>query len=360
MGDPISDPDPERDREGTNVTSGKLLHKRFSPKARTVGKNPEAFPEDRWIAEAAVRFIAAEDPDVLYALLAECDTSQHAFGAADRPEEWIDPGTPNILWDDTNQYNERANRDPVLDIVYEADQSFGVVLDTLASRNTLDDSVVVMLSDHGQVTAMETPLPVGEILLQLGVGEEAVEYMLSRHSVTFLYLTDPSRAPSIAALLEDFETHHPVLNRAVKPFIVFDTNEMESGIDNIEGLLLEDGIMGNRRGELYSEWTIEFPVPDTSKVKWPELMLFNRHRYQNVLVSTKELGAGFRGPKTIGTHAAPSSADIPIALRGPGIAAGVYSENVTLADIIPTLYRLLGLAAPPNVDGAILEQILAR
>jgi hypothetical protein len=31
--------------------------------------------------------IAAEDPDVLYVILAESDTSQHTFGAADRPEE---------------------------------------------------------------------------------------------------------------------------------------------------------------------------------------------------------------------------------------------------------------------------------
>jgi hypothetical protein len=35
---------------------------------------------------------------------------------------------------------------------------------------------------------------------------------------------------------------------------------MESGIDNVEGLL-EDGITGNERGEIYSEWAVEFPAP---------------------------------------------------------------------------------------------------
>ncbi len=359
FGDPPSDPDAEVDREGTNVSKSPRYNKLLSRKGKTVGGSPTAFPEDRWIAEAAVRMIAAEDPDVLYVILAESDTAQHTFGAADRPEEWTDPGTPDVLWDDINLYNPGANRDPVLDIVHEADLSFGLILDEIQWRDPANRSYVVLLADHGQVTVSETPIPVASILLSLGVSDDDIEYMLSRHSVTFLYLTDPQKSSAIAAALESYETFDPILKTNVHPFIAIELDEMESGIDNVAGHVLEDGITGNERGELYSEWAVEFPAPDASKVRWPHLMVFNRFRHQNALVGTQKLTKAVPGPSTIGTHASFSSVSVPLLMRGAGIASGVYPEDVTLADIVPTLYQLLGLTAPPNVDGKVLGQILS-
>ena len=328
-------------------------------KAVNVGNNPQAFPEDRWLAEAAIRTISAEDPDVLYVLLAETDTSQHIWGAADNPEEWSDEGTPDVLWDDVNVYNGNANRDPILDIVHEADVSFGLILDVVRARGMDENSVVVLLSDHKLITAMEDPLPVGQILLDLGVLADEVEFMLSRHSNTFIYLQNPADAPRIEALLESYQTMHPVLNEMVNPFIVVNQDEMDSGIDNVEGRMMEDGIVGNKRGELYSEWTIDFPVDDTSKVKWPHLILFNRHRFQNLLIATQDITGGIRGPKTIGTHSTPETASVPIAIRGPGVVPGLYLDAASLADIAPTLYRILGIVIPEHVDGQALEAIFA-
>jgi hypothetical protein len=206
----------------------------------------------------------------------------------------------------------------------------------------------------------ETPLPVAEIRLELGVTDEDIEYMLSRHSVTFLDLTDPEKAPAIAAALEEYEDFDPILKQNVHPFIAFELGEMESGVDNVEGLLLEDGVTGNKRGEIYSEWAAEFPASDASKVRWPHIMVFNRHRHQNELVGTQKLTRAVPGPPTIGTHASISSVPVPLLMRGAGIASGVYDGDVTLADIVPTLYRLLGFTAPGNVDGKVLERSLSR
>ncbi len=149
-----------------------------------------------------------------------------------------------------------------------------------------------------------------------------------------------------------------MLNDLVNPFIVVNRDEMDSGIDNIEGRFMEDGIVDNKKGELYSEWAIDHPVNDTSKVRWPHLILFNRHRFQNVLIATQDISGGIRGPKTIGTHSVPETASIPLAFRGPGLLPGVYGDKASLADIAPTLNQLLGLATAPHVDGQVLEHIL--
>jgi hypothetical protein len=199
VGDPVSDPDAATDREGTN-TGAWAVKKLTSWQAKAAGINPKRTPEDRWIAEAAMRVIAAEDPDVLYVVLAECDTSQHIFGSADAPDEWDDNDTPGILWDDENVFNKKANRDPILDIVHEADASFGLLVDVVRARNVLDDSFVVLLSDHGQTTVMHTKstvLDVGKILTREGVGESDVERLVSAGQFAWIALTDPAKGPEI-------------------------------------------------------------------------------------------------------------------------------------------------------------------
>jgi arylsulfatase A-like enzyme len=51
---------------------------------------------------------------------------------------------------------------------------------------------------------------------------------------------------------------------------------------------------------------------------------------------------------------------VVLVASGPGIQPGVYAGAASLADIAPTLYRLLGVTAPDNVDGRVLDEILAH
>jgi hypothetical protein len=362
VGDPPSDDDPAQDREGTNLGPWATKHL-TSLQANFTGSNPKKAPEDRWVAEATIRIVAAEDPDVLYVNLAECDTIQHIFGAADRPEEWSDAGTPDILWDDENIYNPQANRDPILDTVFEADYDFGLILDLLSSRQVLDRSYVTLLSDHGAGTMRHTRttvLDVAKILLAAGVAKGDAERMVTSGELGWMALADPSKAPQIEAILEQHEEDDPVTHARVRPFIVINRAEMDSGVDNVEGPFGLDGVAGNHRGELYSEWSINGIDNGVPRVRWPDLFTFNRFHFQNALIRSDGVSGSQTGSQFNGHHGSLGAAEVLLALRGPGIQAGPYDGASTLADLAPTLYRLLGIVAPAHVDGRVLEEVLVR
>lgn len=355
LGDPPSDPDANTDREGTNL-GPRIALKRYSNQALLISRSPEKAPDDRWVAEAAVRMIAAEDPDVAYVVLAETDTVQHVFGAADKPSEWDERGTVGVLWDDVNVFNPHANRDPILDVVHEADEALGHILDALRARGALERSYVVLMSDHGQVTQMDDALRVPEILAAEGVAGQDVERVTSSGEIAYVYLRNPDRAAAVEPLIEAHEEVHPVSGQRVKPFVVVNRAEMESGLDAATGLRIEDGLAGNRRGEIYSEWSIEAPPPaDGRRVRWPDLFLFNREHFQNEVLRTDELDGGLFGVVFNGHHGSPQSSHVTLAISGPRIAPGVYDTPATLADVLPTLYPLLGLLPPEHVDGRPLS-----
>jgi arylsulfatase A-like enzyme len=357
LGDPPSDEDADQDHEGTNVGAPDVRHLR-APGAQAFDV-PSVFPSDRWLAEATVRIIQAEDPDVLYIDLANSDTAQHLFGAADRPEEWTDPGTPAQLWDDENVYNRNANRDPVLDVIHEADWDFGLITDTLNARQPVGSSLVVLLSDHSQVTSRSNMLNPSQVLLDAGITASDIERMVMRGNMGILALANPAKAPVIEATLEAYEVFDPLEGVMVKPFVVLDRDEMDTGVDTVEGPVAQDGIPGNRLGELYSEWSIDVPVTDNSKVRWPDLFIFMRSHY--VASSTSSLAGGSGSATPLhGTHGSRGSDEAMVIMGGPGIRAGVYGGGVSLADIAPTLYRLLGVAPPGNVNGRSLDEILTH
>jgi predicted AlkP superfamily phosphohydrolase/phosphomutase len=60
------------------------------------------------------------------------------------------------------------------------------------------------------------------------------------------------------------------------------------------------------------------------------------------------------------SHETGSHREIGVAaLSGPDIQAAPWSEPVSIADLAPTLLRLLGVAAPAETDGRVLTELLA-
>jgi len=61
-------------------------------------------------------------------------------------------------------------------------------------------------------------------------------------------------------------------------------------------------------------------------------------------------------------HGQPSDADahVPLILAGPGVRPGRYRERVQVADLAPTLARLIGVAPLEKLDGRALSEALTR
>lgn len=64
------------------------------------------------------------------------------------------------------------------------------------------------------------------------------------------------------------------------------------------------------------------------------------------------------GTPFVGHHGSRSTADVLLGMSGPGIQTGRFDPPASLAAIVPTLYRLLGLSVPAHVDGKVLDPIL--
>lgn len=351
LGDPQSDLDAGQDRDGVNLQPEDQFRKIPNPPYGTSGENPDQWPDDRWVVEGALRILAAEDPDVLYIQPGLIDLVQHHAGTADRPEEWNQGSHPDILWDDFNRYNKHANRDPVLDVVHEADANFGLVVEALKARESYDESILIFASDHGQRTYMNSYLAFKQICLDAGIPQGAFEWVSSGAEVSFLWLNDRSHTSAIEHALESFTIYHPVFKKEVNPFLVLNRAEMETGVDGVLGRIAAGG--GIKRGELYSEWYIDYPVEDNSKILWPDLIVFANHRYQMVY-SDPQISRVVGGHGGVGWPQ-----NIPLAIRGPGVRKGLFHQRtVFLVDVVPTLCSLQGWTSPANVDGRILHEVL--
>ena len=347
LGDPVTDPDAATDRDGVRI----YPLSEYKKEPYGIGLAGEEYwlhPSDRWIASNALRMLAAEDPDVFAVHLGSVDKIHHAAGAANVPSEWYDPGTPDVPWDDISIYNRNANREPVIDVVYEADACVGLFLNALETRGLKEISNIVMNSDHGGMTYMNEQLNVAALIDAAGLGD-AVKRISTYAEIGTVFLNDLSQAGAIESVLENYSIYHPVLEQEVRPFVVITLEEMETGVDSVLGRFGRDG--GPSHGELYSEWLIEHPVDDNSKVMWPEMIIYSRYRYQLLnSTSLSKMAGGHSGLPTVPTL---------LALKGPDFATGIFSaQDASLVDIVPTLYHVLGLTAPGNVDGRVLTEIL--
>lgn len=351
LGDPVSDEDAETDRDGTNIYPLSEF-KMHSSGFGLDGDDPLSHPEDRWLARNTQRVIAAEDPDILAIWLGNVDKIQHAAGTANTPEEWIDPGTPNILWDDISSFNWNANREPVIDVVFEADVCIGLLLATLEARGVTDRSIMVLASDHSQTTYMTQQLDMEEILASEGLLDH-FRRISGWGNIATLFLWDegnPDLTYAAEQVLENYTTYHPVLQRDVRPFALVTRDEMESGVDSVLGRFSRDG--GPWRGEMYSRWLINYPVEDNSKVVWPEMILLSQYHFQ-VKKTNPVLSHMYGG------HADKWAMPILYAIKGPDFAQGLFQgQDPSLVDIIPTIYEVMGWTSPANVDGRVLTEIL--
>lgn len=349
LGDPPTDENAATDRDGVNVEPPQLYHL-YPTGFGLDGDEPLQNPPDDWLAQMAMRIIAVEDPDVMGIHFGSVDKIHHAAGAADFPEQWIDPGTPTVLWDDINVYSPNANREPLLDVVYDADFRFGLMIEFLTTREVMNQSIIAVGSDHGEVVLMNDQIDLSLILANAGLAS-AVRRYATWQEYGGLFLWDLADSDAIEAVLESYTMYHRVLDEIVHPFVVINKEEMDTGVDSAIGRFGRDG--GEKRGEMYSEWLIDYPVDDNSKVVWPDLFVFPVYHLQLSRSRPDML------ENVVGGHSSVTTQNALLMLKGPDFLQGTfYPPDVTITDIVPTIYEALGWTSPENVDGWVIQQIM--
>lgn len=349
LGDPPTDENAATDRDGVNIQPIQLYH--YYPTGFGLdGDEPLQNPPDDWLAQMALRMIAVEDPDVMAVHFGSVDKIHHAAGSADVPEEWIDPNTPDILWDDINIFSRNANREPLLDVVYDADFRLGLIMDFLTAREVMDKSIFAIGSDHSEVVTMNDQIDLNAILAEAEL-DTAVRRYATWQEYGGLFLWDLADSAAIEALLESYTMYHRVKGTMVHPFLVISREEMDSGVDSVFGRFARDG--GEKRGEMYSEWLIDYPVDDNSKVVWPDLFVFPMYHLQLTRSRPDML------ENVVGGHSSITTWNALMVLKSPDFLQGTfYPYDASIVDVIPTVYEAMGWTPPDNVDGHSLLQLL--
>ena len=327
------------------------------------GMTPGDHCEDAYLVDSFLRSLIEEDPDISYINIADLDNTGHFTGASWTMDEWDTKGTPSAA-DDESRFSPWMRRDDSLDICREADLLFGRFIETLKERGVYSNSIIVFLSDHGMENLKDKAkgyklIDLREILRSHGIvyGED---YHENGGAGSSIWIHDPSRAKAIEEALENYEVNDPELG-LIRPLIVINREEMKNGVDL--------GPFGRIRPmELYSEFWVE--NPQAGQV-WADLFVFPLFNY-NVVSHGQILAGGFNPigislgnfPDSMqlgfpAAHGGPTTSDIPLLFKAPfgyqGYAPGSeYSGEVTIGDIAPTIYQILGWEEPECVDGSPL------
>jgi predicted AlkP superfamily pyrophosphatase or phosphodiesterase len=244
-------------------------------------------------------------PDVTFMWISDPDTTAHELGI----------GTPT-----TRQ---------ALALV---DAEIGRIEDTLASNGLLARTNLIVTADHGFSTHSGT-LKLAELVAPFArpTADGSPDLVVAEGAVHFRALPDASRVAAIVAALQKRPEVGAIFTAARSA-----------------------GAVG---GEVPG--TLSFDV-----VRWkharsaPILVAANWSRDRNE--------AGYEGTSTqsgVAGHGTSSPHDIhiPLVAAGPDFREQTVSEAPTSnADIAPTLLRMLGIAAPKEMTGRVIEEGLRR
>ena len=343
LGNPAGNPEPQDPRELNFL-------------ARLTGSLPSGFPPDSWVMNSAIKEIENEDPDVCYTLLAAVDDAGHAFGSAFDLTEWNDKGTPSLK-DDVSKFDPRASRQGIVNVVREADAQVGRFIDVMAQRGQLDQSIIVLESDHSMVTTYKHAVDaVGYLKKSARRWKPGTDYFFGTAASVGLIVrrpeaNDPAMLKDLEDALENWQVKNPLTGQLECPIYVYNREELKTGIDQKTG---QAWLLPR---EYYSEYYIEHAQP--GEQVWADLFIMTKPNYK---LSLSGFGLGNLGitnlpfslPRRgyfIGSHGSLETQTALLMVSVPGKPTAVNPAHVYASDVAPTIYHLLGWPIPPSVDG---------
>jgi lysophospholipase L1-like esterase len=292
-------------------------------------------PRDAWVAEAALALVDARDPDLMAVLLGDMDHAQHFLGALGEPSDWSAGPMPPLAegcealarYGLVNRHNPRLRREPVMDLVHDVDLAVGRLLVGLAERGLLQDTAIVLYSDHALIDFLYEPGLLDEtdaeaVLRRAGALPAKPDfYLYGAGSFGALYWRPdfldghPEAVIEARAALEVHRVVHPLTGVAVCPWGVMDRDDMRAGRPDL----------GIAPGEFHHPHEI-------AEGLWPDLVLV-MHDHWQLPSGAFNVGDDMEMLVFNAGHGAPTTAQVLLAIRGLGFEPGTTrDERVTLSE----------------------------
>jgi len=324
------------------------------------------FPHDSWIVESTLEIFRREDPDMAYILLAQCDDAGHAIGNAWDPSEFIQAHEQVDLpqgCEERPEYrlvssrNKLLFREAALDAVRDVDIQFGRLIDGLAKLGILEQSRIILLSDHGAVNHLYSEdfssTDAMGLIERAGIADSNNVYAFSVSSYGVLYWRDDKEKIARAKeLLEAHRALNPQTGISECPWWVLDRNDMKNGV---EGVCFP--------GEMYHTYYIEIDREQT--MIWPDLIILAKNGWQIPVYNGHVPNVGIKAPKWTppwrvynGGHGSVDTLPIVAAVSVPGGRTGIQEKPVRIADLGVTAASLFGLKLNSTTVGKDLSEDL--
>jgi hypothetical protein len=259
--------------------------------------------------------------------------------ATDTYLEYVEPELApevTILWfcEPDNSYHYRGiGSAENLAAMRHADAEFGRILASRDAASRADRVQIITVSDHGQLTISGAAIELGPALTEAGftvgeVGQQGAEVALALGGSPGIYLRDPepARIDAIVAWLQDQPWCGPLFTRDGRGCLTL----RQVGLDHPRApdiaLVPRSDDVPNRHG--------------------PRGSCFHDSHY----------------PVGGGTHGGLNPLELAtwFAAGGDAFLGGRVSAVPTgIVDVLPSVLHLLGIEAPPAVQGRVLREALA-
>jgi arylsulfatase A-like enzyme len=259
--------------------------------------------------------------------------------ATDTYLEYVEPELApevTILWfcEPDNSYHYRGiGSIENLTAIRHADAEFGRILARRETSGMADSVQIITISDHGQLTISGAAIALGAALTAAGftvgeVGSEGAEVTLAPGGSPGIYLRDPDpgRIDALVAWLQDQPWCGPLFTRDGRGCLTL----RQVGLDHPR-------------------------APDIALVP----------RSDNAPNGYGPKGTCYHDssyPAGGGTHGGLHPIELAtwFAAGGDGFVRGHVSTIPTgIVDVLPTALHLLGIEAPPDIQGRVLREALA-
>jgi predicted AlkP superfamily pyrophosphatase or phosphodiesterase len=317
---------------GTATTSPAWMYpldgNRFVP-----GHDAEHLGGDTWVADAAMKIMARENWSGLFVTMGAIDKAGHMWGGLNDRAPFA--GTPAMA------------HLPYL--ARNADRQVGRLIDKLRQLGQLDQTLVVLTTDHAQLTARNF------------YGENGPE----RGNENWYYGADEDESyldpqPELMPLIDTGNVQASMQDSAIRTWLI-DTSlakkrQAARVVAELPGVIASFYRTGNH-------YTLERRV-DNGFLSPQELRWFQLHARE--IVNTE---AATYGPDVIGLlhdnssygvagdhgGAQRSVQRIPVVFSGPGVAATRNNTAIRSVDIMPTILRAMGIHRTYPTDGVPVD-----